>query len=858
LLDKIAQAGGTGKTAFATDGKSLDANPAVLLSGLRIPGQGGRLSWKGVGLERQLAPPGWVRAGASPSALYFQLNLLYSQRTMTSDEGSMSLRFKDGTRILALAALLALLPGGRARGEAAAPGGLSDQNPVRATLVASVEAAAVDEEFSLGVRLEMAPHWHVYWISPGNTGTPTRVTFGWDKERAGVEGPRFPVPETFDADDPEFLSFGYSEQVLIPGTATIVERPPGGVTTFTASASWLACKKTCINGKAELSLKLPLAQKARPSEKWARAFAALAPRLPVEADAERAWLESLTYDKGSFIARLRVTGLKRATDFIPSLPAGGICTIQERRVQPAAGGGQLLLLRFSGDKCLPGLGGLVLGEPTDRDAGAGALMVSAIPREGTEPAGPAEPVATPKEQEQKGAAVGAGAASGGGSDQGGPLVPRESLLLMLLFAFLGGLLLNVMPCVIPVVVPKMLSVVRTAQKADAAEQRKVLWAHGLAYTGGVVATMLSLGVTVVILKLVGREVGWGFQFQNPWFLLFMISLLLVLGLGMLHVFPLQSAAHQDQLKSLKKRRRKKPHLESFLTGLLVTFLGTPCTAPLLGPALGYAFTASTFEILLLMGTVGLGLAAPFLLLGAWTGWTRVLPTRVSDRYDRIMRGMAFLLFGTGVWLLGVLASAYGTDAAINVTWFLLALGLGSWIFGLLAKESDPWRKRLVRLAPVALLVTLFGVWILDFPSGASARAASASTESGLIKWQPFTEKKVKTLQAGGRSVFIDFTADWCMNCKANEKLVIETEETSELITRLGVVPLKADNTRGNPVIHRWLKRFGRAGVPMYIVLPPCGDIKQAALLPEILTSNILHEALNKAGPSRRCDRPKGG
>ncbi|MBW2702176.1 MAG: hypothetical protein JRF33_15265, partial [Deltaproteobacteria bacterium] len=234
------------------------------------------------------------------------------------------------------------------------------------------------------------------------------------------------------------------------------------------------------------------------------------------------------------------------------------------------------------------------------------------------------------------------------------LLPMEqkSLWMMLLFAFLGGLLLNVMPCVIPVVIPKMLHVVRTAQKVkDPGERRRILWSNSLAYAAGVIVTLLSLGAVVVALKQVGREVGWGFQFQNPWFLVFMVALLLVLGLGMLHVFPLQSAGHTDDLKNLRKMRRRSPLLESFLTGLLVTFLGTPCTAPMLGPALGYAFTASSGAIFLFLATVGLGLSTPFLLLGAWTGWTRILPKKVTERYDRIMRGMAFLLLteSCGAW-----------------------------------------------------------------------------------------------------------------------------------------------------------------------------------------------------------------
>ena len=723
----------------------------------------------------------------------------------------------------------------------------SDKNPVRATLISSVDTAGLNEEFQVGVLLEMAPHWHIYWTSPGNTGTPTRVRFQPEKKYASVEQPRFPIPETFDAKDLEFLSFGYNGSALFAASAMVAEQPPTARTRVGAKVSWLACKKSCVIGTANLSLDLAVAKKPTPS-RWAARFKELSKSLPAPADGERAWLESMTYKKGKYHLKIRLAGLKSAERFIPSLPTGGVCAIESYGIEKHPTGYLVASLRFAGDSCMPGVGGLVLGRAKGSRAGAPlrAFRVEAASPD-TEAEGSPETTPPPAKKAEGPKAAGKTdpePVTAGGKE-------RESLWLMLIFAFLGGLLLNVMPCVIPVVVPKMLSVVRTAQKAEDSERSRVLWSNSLAYTAGVVATMLALGVTVVLLKMVGREVGWGFQFQNPWFLAFMISLLLALGLGMLHVYPLKSPSHQDQLKSLKKRRRKKPRWESFLTGLLVTFLGTPCTAPLLGPALGYAFTANTVEILLLMFTVGLGLSAPFLLLGAWTGWTRLLPTRVTDRYDKVMRGMAFLLFGTGVWLLGVMASAYGADAAMNLVWFLLVLGLGCWLYGMLTTDEDPWRSRLMRLVPLGLAVLLFGLWVLEFPSAdAAAKGEVKAGKVHLIEWIPFTEQGVARLQREGKTVFIDFTADWCMNCKANERMVIETASTKKLMDELGVVPVKADNTRPSPVIQKWLKRYQRAGVPMYIVLPPCGDIKQALLLPELLTNSLLHGALKKAGASR--------
>ncbi len=732
-----------------------------------------------------------------------------------------------------MAFFLALLVAGQAWTNEDDRPKLDDKRPVRARLVANVATAGPGEEFQVGVLLDMAPGWHVYWAYPGNTGKPTRVKFITDRRYTRVLEPTFPRPEIFDAAQIEDLSFGYKGSVLIPANAMVIDRPPAGKTLISAEVSWLACKEACVTGGARPQLALPVSDKSRPSKLKER-FERIGRRLPERLGADQAWLESLVYEKGHFRLRVVMPGLRSAEGYVPRWIPGSTCKIDEYRIVKDARGRAVAELRLHGDNCLPEAGGVVMGRLKDAAAESSprpyALSAWAPEDERPSPAAGPPPDST------------AAQATTG--------VESKSLWLMLLFAFLGGLLLNIMPCVIPVVVPKLMHVVRTAQKTeDPAERRRLLWSNSLAYAGGVVATLMALGALVVALKLIGHEVGWGFQFQNPWFLVFMISLLIVLGLGMLHVYPLQSAGHVDDLKKLRKTRRRSPLLESFLTGLLVTFLGTPCTAPLLGPALGYAFSASTAQILLFMFTVGLGLSSPFLLLGAWTGWTRVLPTRVTERYDRVMRGMAFLLFGTAVWLTGVLADGYGSQAAMNVLWFELVLATGAWVFGLVTAESDPWRRRLLKLLPVGVLVGAFGWWMLGFQAGAHDKPHRLQSPVG-IQWQPFDEAEVAEMRKAGKTVFLDFTAEWCMNCKVNERLVIETSRTKRLLDELQVVAIKADHTRFDPVIQTWLKRWGRAGVPMYLVFPACAPDDRAALLPEILTPSRLHRALREAGPSK--------
>jgi len=738
-----------------------------------------------------------------------------------------------GLLLLTLVALPALA------GPRAADPPPDDRRPVRVQLVADVEPAAPGEEFQVGVLFEMAPGWHIYWTYPGNTGKPTQVAFRVDERLAKVLEPRFPAPRAFDAESVEELSFGYEGALLVPAAAFVHEPPPGGALELGAEVSWLACKSACVTGRAAPRLRLSVAEAARPSAHAAR-FEETAARLASPLPPEAGWLEELRYEGGRLRLRYRLPGLARAEALLPRWSAGGTCKLLGHRLVPAAEGpGFSAEVELAGPACLPQAGGIVLGA-----------------RAPGEPSRPYElrahaPAAAP------GPATGPPEGQPAGASQVPPEEPRPWWLLMV-FAFLGGLILNVMPCVIPVVVPKLMHVVRTAQKAtDPAERRRLLWSNSLAYAAGVLATMLGLGALVVALKAVGHEVGWGFQFQSPWFLVFMVSLLVVLGLGMLHVFPLQAASHAGDLKSLRQVRRASPLLESFLTGLLVTFLGTPCTAPFLGPAMGYAFTAPAHQVVLFLLTVGLGLATPFLLLGAWTGWTRVLPTRVTERYDRVMRGMAFLLFATAVWLVGVLGDAYGQAASQGVVWFCLVLAALAWTYGLLVGGEDRWPRRLARLAPLVALAALAGWLLLDMrPAAEGGPTGPRPASPDGLAWEPFSEARLAELRAGGKSVFVDFTAGWCMNCKANERLVIDRPDTRALVERLGTVALKADFTRYDPVIHAWLKRHGRAGVPMYLVFPACAGDEAVRVLPEILTGALLHGALEAAGPSRSgCGGP---
>jgi thiol:disulfide interchange protein/DsbC/DsbD-like thiol-disulfide interchange protein len=720
---------------------------------------------------------------------------------------------------------------------------LDDKNPVRVSLLSDVAIAAVGEEFQIGTKFEMAPGWHIYWIFPGNTGRPTRVDLSYEEGIVLGQPPRYPAPEVFESDNLDELSFGYSGQVLIVANAAAIERPPAGLTRIQASLSWLACKQLCVIGKKHLDLDLAVGDVSKPSP-YVGLFRTVRSKLPEPASATLSSLSVLALENHQIHMRLKLEGLEAVERFIPRWFSSGGCKLISYGISKDAQGSFVADMVVSGASCLPQVGGVIQGK---RKGAAQkepsqffevAALVPSVSKPSTEST--TQPTLAPKPDKIKDRPA-----------SQPEIRDRHDFWKLLFFAFIGGLLLNVMPCVIPVVVPKMLYVVRSVvrEQVSSRERRRILLSNSLAYTGGVLITLLGLGVLVAILRYVGTEVGWGFQFQNPWFLTMMIALLVVAGLGMLRVFPIQSSTHVEDLKACKQYRKKDPLLESFMTGLLVTFLGTPCTAPFLGPALGYAFTQSTADILLFLVVVGFGLSAPFLLIGVWTGWTKILPTRVSPTYDRVMRGMAFLFFGTALWLGGVLADGYGASAAFQVLWFVLVLSLGCWVFGLVATESDPWKKRVVRLLPIALAVGLFGAWVLSFDDQNRDHPIETSSSAG-ISWQPFSEADLQDLRKRGKTIFVDFTAQWCLNCKANERLVIETSGIVTVLDRLGVVALKADYTTWDPMIQRWLQRFGRAGVPLYLVFPACGNDDQVIVLPEILTTNRLRTALESAGKSR--------
>ncbi|MFZ4776715.1 MAG: protein-disulfide reductase DsbD family protein, partial [Terrimicrobiaceae bacterium] len=412
-----------------------------------------------------------------------------------------------------------------------------------------------------------------------------------------------------------------------------------------------------------------------------------------------------------------------------------------------------------------------------------------------------------------------------------PSALSQGLLLALFYGFLGGLILNLMPCVLPVISLKIFGFLK-----QAGDSPQKVFAHGLAFVGGIFAWFLGLGLIVVVLKAGGSEVTWAFQFQNPWFNVAIGSVVFVFALNLFGVFELILPGRAST--ALESASSSSGLAGSFFQGAFATLLATPCTAPFLGTALGFAFSQSSAVILAMFAAVAFGMGFPYLLLTARPGWMKFLP-RPGAWMERLKQFMGFPLLATLVWILSIVGGQRGTDGMFWFLCFLLCLAISCWLYGSFCGPLSSMRARVLAIL-LALLFSVGGGWYFLGEKFVGA----GREEVGGIPWVPFSAQKLADLQTAGQSVFVDFTADWCITCKFNERTAIDTPAVRQLIEQKKVVPMRADWTNANPEITAALKSFGRVGVPFYVIYP-AGRPGEPIVLPELLTESILTDALKK-------------
>ncbi len=737
------------------------------------------------------------------------------------------------------------------RGETALGG--SDAR-VRAELLVDAARVAPGDSVRIGVLLELEPGWHVYWKHPGDSGAATELT--WRAPGSEIGPIRWPAPRVFREAEGLLTTFGYEGDVLLAQQA-VVAKAATGSWSLEVDVDFVACLIECIPGRIQLASSIPVGETHAPAAPPIRdRFELAASRLPRTPEALGASVVArASRDAASagddFALVLEITSCHErgrdcrpwtldATDasdaFIPERSDLRLSALGLSHAPTAAtdsGRGFSLVLSahaFENESQLAGqrLRGVV---PLARADGPAHLVVDvpiAVDPKGGSSAAFEVIAALPSAPDDEERA---------GSSGARPATPTLALALML--ALLGGLILNLMPCVLPVLAIKIFAITDLAQ----AEREQVV-RHGLAYLAGVVASMWALAAVVVALRAAGSAVGWGFQLQDPIFLAAICTILVVFALNLFGAFEITL---QPSGPDLGHSAGPSHPSRSFFEGTLAVALATPCTAPFLGTAVGFAFASSGLVIFGVFTAIGVGLAAPFVLVALVPGWARFVP-RPGPWMLRVRQALAFALLATVVWLAWVAGRALGVDAQSLLIAYLLVVALLVWALGLAQATARTGLARGLTAVTLAFVVGALAVAPSDPPPGGDTPGVLATSPDG-IPWKAFDPTAVARERAAGRPVFVEFTADWCITCKVNEAVVLSQGAVRDELEKWGYASFKADWTTRDDAITLELAEWGRAGVPMYVVYPADPD-RAPELLPELLTLDATLEVLREAGRSR--------
>jgi thiol:disulfide interchange protein DsbD len=691
--------------------------------------------------------------------------------------------------LAALAALVLAAPG------AAAP---VDTGHLTAELIAQTKGVAPGQTVWLAVRQEIEKGWHTYWRNPGDAGEPTRLTWslppGWKAGQIVWPAPgRLPVGPLMD--------YGYQGEVLLPVALTApADARPGTRARISVQAAFLVCAETCVPADATLTLDLPVTAGPAPRDGEAgREIAKALQQAPRKADLDAVFART---PKGVALA---VTGpavrtADKAGAYFYPYASGVIQHPQPQAVEQGPDG--LTLTLAPGGDFQPGKSPASLDGVLELDGTA--LEIAARP--GVPPAGAAGLGPPPAARPGGEAALGVATAAA--------------------LAFLGGLILNLMPCVFPVLAMKALALAGHAGESMGARRQ------GLAFAAGVIVTFLGLAAALIALKAAGQAVGWGFQLQAPAVVAGLALLILAVGLNLSGVFEV-GLGLQGAGQGLASRGGLAG---AFFTGALSVVVAAPCTAPFMGPAVGWALTQAPAAALAVFLALAVGFALPFVLVAYAPRLIARLP-RPGPWMDSLKKLLAFPMFAAAAWLAWVLSVQAGSDGLARLLAAAVVLALAAWLAGVAQRRRAAGGKA-AGLGLLAGLAAALALGAALIPPYATAKAGAPS--SGLLGAEAYSPARLAELQAQGHPVFVDYTAAWCVSCQVNERVALDTAKVARAFRARNIAYLKADWTRRDPEIAADLARFGRAGVPLYLLYPAAGGPPQ--VLPSILTEGLVLKA----------------
>jgi thiol:disulfide interchange protein len=652
---------------------------------------------------------------------------------------------------------------------------------VKASLIADVTAIQASQKFRLGVLYRIEPGWHIYWKYSGDSGLPTKIE--WQLPQGFKAGElQWPLPVR-DKEPGDLVVFDYpSEVLLFAEIETPATLPPGPIS-IGAKTNWLVCQSLCVPGSAQLSLTLTGGGNV-PSNaaQILQKYASLVPKQP--ANPVRIGFSRI--DK-SLVAVVEGVQNAEALDFFPIPPADAVIGHVTRD------GNKLTIPIETEAKPISRMDGVIV-------VGSGTTRQGYEINEKT--------------------VLTAGQTEGNGSP-----VSLAGLLQMLGFAMIGGLILNVMPCVLPVISLKIFGFV-----SEAGNHPQKAFRLSMAFSLGIIGCFAVLAAIVILLRTAGAQVGWGFQFQDDRFIVIISCLVFAFALNLFGVYELSVSAKATQ--GLANLARGEGYGGAFFQGVFATVLATPCTAPFLGTASAFAFAQPGWVTLLVFLFIGFGMAFPYLLLALNPKLLRFLP-KPGDWMVRLKQCMGFLLVGTLLWLIWILGQMRGVDAIVQLAAIFLLIAILAWIKGTFWTPVSSRRSRALAIVAMVFVVVL------------AVGSYAFVTKPSQLVWQPYSKTTLEEALASGKPVFIDFTADWCITCKTNERFAIDTPKVRKEFSKRNVVALKADWTKGDPEITQMLQQYGRAGVPMYLIYPGGNKESRPVLLPELITSQTVLDALNK-------------
>jgi thiol:disulfide interchange protein DsbD len=665
---------------------------------------------------------------------------------------------------------------------------------VTVELVSEGDAIAPGKTFWIGLRQTIAPGWHTYWSNPGDSGESPQIDWTLPAGFAAAEI-SWPNPERIRLGPA--MSYGYSNEVTLPIQVTApANLVPGTRVTLSGRASWLVCEKECIPEEAPVSLSLPVvAGEPGPHPTGAALIARARQAVPSPSP----WPVSFTANPETVTFTVAARGL--VPDRIAEVwfyPArwGAIDHAAPQRARVDARGITIEVARgqLPEATAAPIDGVLVLTERLDGGAVRQAFTLRAAPATTTS---------------------------------------ATALLQAVALALAGGILLNLMPCVLPVLSVKALGLIQHAAGSASAMRR-----HGLAYVAGVLLSFAVVAGTLLALRAGGEHIGWGFQLQSPLVVTLLAYLLFAMALALSGVFVIGGRL-TGVGQSLAGR---SGYSGSFFTGALAAVAATPCTAPFMGAAVGFAVTQPWTTGLLVFEALGLGLALPYLLLTMIPAWRRFLP-RPGAWMKRLEELLAFPLYASVAWLVWVLSQQAGPTAVAAALAGLVLIGLAAWLYQASRHARAVWRR--VGLTAVAALV--MGAVALGPLAGTAPARAPVTAPSG--REEAFSPRRLAELRAQGRPVFVNVTAAWCITCLVNERVALRSDAVADAFAKKGVVVLKADWTSRDAVIAEMLGSFGRSGVPLYLLYAPAAvggrTARAPVVLPQILTEGAVIDAVNK-------------